>query len=75
MSDENRKYHFIITRKHLLLDAWFVIHELDCTVDSLEEATKDMNDIKIICGNFITTETNMVIDKEDIFKKHSEGSI
>ena len=61
MSDDER--NFIIIRKHLLMDIWFIVKEIK-GVKKLKKylgTNKSLTSTKVIEGNFVETELKFTI--------------
>lgn len=65
--------------KHFLFENnWFVCEEFDATDDECAERIEKRNpkEFKIIKGNWCELQYEvMVEDKEEIFNKHTQGSV
>ena len=73
------KHHFIITVRHLLIPRlWFIHDEFDGTDDDCVGymTKKEPKDYKIIKGNWCELQHQVnVEEKNEIFKKHSQGGV
>jgi len=72
--------HYIILRKHLLFGLWFIAKEIDCSEEEMVQFMQgqDPTSVKVVEGDFVKFKVTTVIDnetKEEIFRKHSQGSV